>query len=352
MIWHLHFWPSVFTPTALCLIVSHRMIHDFRLRLCAVGLSSVVALKLYSNSFSNLDLNYERCMHILLAPTSLGEESRAVFAKYDENHWLLNEYRIIEIEQQQKRARNLKKNGKYYSSANKLSQWFSSKWYSRTILDTTADFNADQELEDLKEKNIKKSSAVVSNDDLLEYMDVDEEIYGNYNPITASFIPEYPLPTEELMFESNRKQIQNERQKLKLNYDKKKSLDNNTEYYEVDEQDFYGMRPDINVVNMDYWPKALSKSELINKSVDREFWAELGITDEDVINEYHLLEYSNESRAHQLYRSTDCWQLEEEWKKCKLHASQKKKGVTKKDCNKLLKDLQMCRMVQAMEQLK
>ena len=157
---------------------------------------------------------------------------------------------------------------------------------------------------------------------------LDEGTYGK-----SAFIPEFALPKHEATYAT-------------LGHDRSGSVTD--EQYEHAKENVIAIRPDTRFMKEGMWPKALVESEEMKKNADEAIFRDFGVDiDRDTQMKQELM--SDVPKAT-MFSDEKCWQIEEEWRKCKLMV---RKGRAKaSECKKLKSDMKMCRGLAAMSKLK
>ena len=195
-------------------------------------------------------------------------------------------------------------------------QWRNKKRYSEDIF-----------AEDETSGNVSGVKAEGFDDDELE---VNEEIYGK-----STFIPEYPLPKHELTYTTDGGGD------IVL-------YEDDDENYTDCKENIIAIRPESRFMKKEYWPKAVIESDEFKKTEDESIFRQFGV---DVDNDEEMQrELLAEVPKTSLYTDEQCWQIEEDWRMCKLMVRQGK--AKSSECKKLLSDMKMCRGLAVMSRLK
>lgn len=161
-------------------------------------------------------------------------------------------------------------------------------------------------------------------------LELDETIYG-----TSRFIPEYPLPAHELTYATK-------------GYDGRGATEIDENGYDTSQDNVINVRPETRFMKKEMWPQALIDSEEFKKETDERIFRDFGVDIErDTVMAQELM---SEVPSADMYSDEQCWQIEEDWRKCKLMVRRGKAKAS--ECKKLKSDMKMCRGLAAMSRLK
>lgn len=118
--------------------------------------------------------------------------------------------------------------------------------------------------------------------------------------------------------------------------------------YEEGKGNAIHIRPETRFMKTEMWPQALIEREEFRKKEDEHIFRSLGVEVDG--NDQMQRELLADIPEPDMYSDEQCWQIEEEWRKCKLMVRRRKTKAA--ECKKLKSDMKMCRGLAAMSRLK